>query len=345
MLSELLAQPQLLKPPEVVVPHLVWEGRVSLFAAEEKTGKSTAAGQAAAQLAQGGEFLGQTMRGRSVLWLALDESLGDLVRRLNRFGATTSIGIAVRRPTPEVLQGILEDMGAGLLVVDTLAEFADGLVEDFNDAAQWTSHLKLLRQISEATGAGVLLLHHTNRASGKYRGSSQIGAGVDAIIEMTADPSDPTVRICRSRGRVCSETFRMRYTEHNGYQLEAGELTLDMKVYRAIESNPGIGTRRIRELIPARAAEVDAALEDLLGRRAIEDRGTPKAHQYHTTLEHSGHGPGHGSGHGGCAPPNSNGTRVGTHLGHPLENPRARPPYGGETGHATAGQLKMTVEG
>jgi hypothetical protein len=224
LLSDLLAQPELLEPPAVILPHLAWEGRVSLLASEEKLGKSTLAGQAVAHLVRGAGFLNGLAPARAVLWLALDEPLPDLVRRLHRFGARSAVAIMTERPSALVLQQIAEELGAGLIVVDTLSEFADGLVEDQNAAEQWTAPLRLLRSVAQTTGAGVLLLHHTNRSTGKYRGSSQIGAGVDAILEMAADSADPMVRVVKSRGRVCLETFRLRYSEEHGYELEGGEL-------------------------------------------------------------------------------------------------------------------------
>ncbi len=87
-LEDLLAHPELLEPPPNVLPRLAWAGRVSLLASPEKTGKSlTLVGQAVAAKALGHDFLGEATEQGATLWLALDEPLNDVVRRLVRYGA------------------------------------------------------------------------------------------------------------------------------------------------------------------------------------------------------------------------------------------------------------------
>jgi hypothetical protein len=52
--------------------------------------------------------------------------------------------------------------------VDTLTEFAAGIVDDLNVAVQWQPLLKALRGILlQRTGAGGVLLHHANQSTGK----------------------------------------------------------------------------------------------------------------------------------------------------------------------------------
>jgi hypothetical protein len=95
---------------------------------------------------------------------------------------------------------------------------------------------------------------------------------VDVILEMTETESDPTVRKVKARGRVTVSDFTMRYT--NGrYDLESGEMTLSMRVYRAIAANPGMSQRGVREAVEARMDDVKVAVQGLLQSRAIENRG------------------------------------------------------------------------
>lgn len=58
-LEELARRPELLAPPEAVVPRLAWEGRLTLLAAREKTGKSTLVRSAIAAKVTGRDFLGE----------------------------------------------------------------------------------------------------------------------------------------------------------------------------------------------------------------------------------------------------------------------------------------------
>ncbi len=280
MLSALLDDPKLLDPPTVVLPRIAWAGRLTLLASEEKRGKSTLAGQGAACLTLGRDFLGEPTPARPVAWMPLDEPLGDLVRRLQRFGARHGVAILQDRPELVPLLRTIEEVQAGLLVIDTLTEWAVDLVEDFNQAEGWTKVLRGLRQLAQATDCAVLLLHHVNRASGKYRGSTQIGAGVDQILEMTEDPQDATVRVCRSRGRVVNETFRLRWDGAGGYELEGPAPTLEARILAAVQATPGVGRTGLRGAVGGKAVDVDATVNRIVTAGRIEDREDGKGHHY-----------------------------------------------------------------
>ncbi|MBA3344986.1 MAG: AAA family ATPase [Gemmatimonadales bacterium] len=269
-LEDLLADPSLLEPPPVVIPRLAWAGRLTLLAAPEKSGKSTLVGQAVAAKATGGEFLGERIPQGTVLWLGVDEPLNDIVRRFDRYGARDHIVIGQAIPGAQELREAIGEINAAAVVIDTLAEFARGFVDDYNAASQWVGLLGTLRGVLQATGAGGILLHHTVKGGRTYRDSTQIGAGVDAILEMTPADEDPAVRVVRTRGRMTMADFRMRFTDP-WYQLDGTELPLELRVYRVIVSNPGMGRARVRGAVYGSTA-VDRALADLCSRGAIEDR-------------------------------------------------------------------------
>jgi hypothetical protein len=293
LLRELLENPKLLEPPPVVLPRLAWQGRVTLLAAPEKFGKSTLMGQGVAAVTRSQDFLGEPTSGAGALWLALDEPLGDLVRRLAGYGAREAVYIYPERPAFKDLESTIEDQQIGLVVIDTLTEFAAGLMDDMNSPMQWQPVLAQLRGIAQRTASGIVLLHHANKTTGKYRDSSQIGAGVDAIVEMYPVTQDPTVRQCRARGRTRMGDFSLRFADP-WYTLEEGELPIEMRVYRAIESNPGVSTTRLRGMVGGKSTAVDAAVRGLFAKRAIEDRGDGDRHAYHTTPVSVGSGPGQG---------------------------------------------------
>ena len=238
-LEHLLARPELLEPPPVVLPRLAWSGRVTLLASPEKTGKSTLVGQAVAAKAQGKEFLGEPTERGATLWLALDEPLNDVVRRLSRYGARDHVAICQEVQDPASLEEIMREIGATVLVIDTLSEFARGLVDDYNSAAQWTPQLHALRSLLQRTEAAGILLHHSTKATGRYRDSSAIGAGVDAILELNTPAEDPVVRVVRARGRMVMSDFRLRFVDP-WYQLDSTEAPLELRVYRVVESRPGV---------------------------------------------------------------------------------------------------------
>jgi hypothetical protein len=283
-LEDLVADPGLLEPPPIVLPRLAWQGRLTLLAAPEKSGKSTLAGQAVAALAEGGEFLGEPVTKGAALWLALDEPLPDAVRRFDRYGVSAGVHLATEVPDPATFRRWLSETHARVVVVDTLSEFARLFVDDFASASQWVGVLHELRAVLSETGAAGVLLHHTVRDGSRYRDSGQIGAGSDVILEMAPVPEDASLRKVRARGRVTLRDFRLRFDDPR-YHLDDTELPLDLRVYRVVRANPGASLRRIREAVYGRADLVDAAVADLVKRGAIEDRGNGRGRSYFERLE------------------------------------------------------------
>src|SRR5690606_19180590 len=104
-LEELLADPDLLKPPDCIVPHLAYRGRTTLLAGPDKSGKSTLMAHAAAALSRGDGFLGEPSQGQHggrVVWVGLEEALGDGVRRFKELGAEPKNVRLITSPDSEV---------------------------------------------------------------------------------------------------------------------------------------------------------------------------------------------------------------------------------------------------
>jgi len=213
--------------------------------------------------------------------------LNDLVRRLSRYGARDHIAICQEVHDPACLEEIMRELGATVLVIDTLSEFARGLVDDYNSAAQWTPQLHALRGLLQRTEAAGILLHHSNKANGRYRDSSAIGAGVDAILELSTPAEDPVVRAVRARGRMVMSDFRLRFVDP-WYQLDSTEAPLELRVYRVVESRPGVSQNQIREAVYGGKKAVDYTIEDLCRSGMVEDRGNGRGHAYFVKLAESG---------------------------------------------------------
>lgn len=345
-LEDLIREPELLLPPPPVVPRLAWEGRLTLLASPEKLGKSTLVGQAVAAMVAGDHhgFLGEVPEQGSVLWLALDEPLGDVVRRLYAFGARKGVYFLDARPSVQETQDLVEELGVRLLVIDTLTEFAAGAVKDLNAAIQLQPLLKPLRGILQRTRAAGILIHHANRSTGHYRDSSQIGAGVDVIIEMRAPSPEgrPNVRLCKCSGRVTVEDFALNFMDGE-YVLDQGELPLEVRVYRVVEGNPGISKRKLRGKVIGRGIDVDHTLDELLGKKAIVDRGGKQGAAYFTSNSPQATGvpdlevcpaseAGTHSGTHPACPENIHGDTPRTHPGHTLGHTPVSAPLKGGAG-------------
>lgn len=226
-LDELLEDPALLAPPQPLIPHLAYAGRVTLLSGREKSGKSTfvAQGVAAASLGEG--FLDEETVPTTTLWLALDEPVGDLARRLVEGGADP-LRVAVRTRRPDAVVS-LDDLAAAtnarVIVVDSLTNYASGVITEGGSAFQWQPLLDEIRAVARQREIAVILVHHANKANGTYRDSTAIAASVDLVLEFGKRPDDQTERIVRAAGRFPIGDVVLQY-ENGLYRVSGGEETV-----------------------------------------------------------------------------------------------------------------------
>lgn len=173
------------------------------------------------------------------------------------------------KPFDELAAAVAES-DAVLVVVDTLSRFAHAMVKDPSSSTEWTRVMAGLARIARETGAAVLVLHHACKGGG-YRDSTAIGAGVDALFEMTAG-EDGTTRKIKGRGRWPIQDFSLRL-EEDRYVLAGGELTLAARVLLFVESNPGCSMNVLRDGVTGKAETIGRAVSDLIRTGAMEDRG------------------------------------------------------------------------
>lgn len=269
--AEVLADPEACRPPAVVAPRLAWRGRVSLLAAREKLGKSTLATAHAAAVSTDGMLFGEECLGGPVLWIG-EEAPGDVARRLASFGANLahvyladpSLGFAGLADATTTLRPVL-------VVVDSLAEFVSGDIEDAHASAAWVPVLRQFALLARQHDAAVVLVHHARKSDGGYRDSTAIGAGVDVVLELT-EGDEAEVRKVRARGRWTIGDYAVRLAGA-AYELASGEISVDARVLLYVEGHPGCSLRELRRAVTARAADVDAALARLEARGAVLDAG------------------------------------------------------------------------
>ena len=283
-LAEMLEDPDALTPAEVVVPRLVWKGRVTLLSAREKVGKSTLARFAAAQVTTGRAVFGGHCAQGSVLWLKLEEHDCDLAQPLVAYGAEPSlVHVVDRLVTPlEDYARAVEETRPALVVVDTLAAFADLLPEqpDSGSAVAWTRIMRQLVEPVRTSNAGLLLIHHGQKSGGGYRDSTAIGANSDVILEMTEAPGD--VRRFKARGRIHVESFDVRRVRE-GFQLVGGPEPIEARVHRFVEGHPRVSKTKIRSGVGGKGEDVDAAVGRLVAAGKIHNVGTEHRHAYEIT--------------------------------------------------------------
>ncbi len=296
-LVELLARPELLQPPTCVLPRLAYRGRLVIVSGPDKSGKSTLLADGAASLTRGRNFLGGPVHvlhdGRAV-WVGLEEAVGDVVRRFNDLHADAQkIQLSVIQASDLLARTheLLDSWPADMVVVDCLAEYARvtmGQAPEDGDNAAWGALVRPWVALARQTEAGVVLIHHTRRSDGQFRGAGEIAAAADAIfeIEMPTKTEDPTLRRLRGRGRWPIEPFTVALVDGR-YELSGGtELSLDARVLLHVENNPGTSGAAVREAVGGRTQAVLAALNRLVERGAIRKGGSEKRPAYFTADGH-----------------------------------------------------------
>ena len=181
-----LTNPDLLTPPTPLLSHLAWRGRITLYSAPDKGGKSTFATAAVAAASRGDPFLGEG-GGTPVRtgWVCLEEAQADLIQRLDQFGADR-LNVRVMAFPPDARRDVREFVGLwrpDVLMIDTLVRYARGHVTKSGESAQWAALLDDFIGFARRDNVAPVLLHHAQRRGGEARDSGDITAASDVVIE------------------------------------------------------------------------------------------------------------------------------------------------------------------
>jgi len=206
-------QPQ--PPIDYIVDDLVTNSSVNVIYGEPGSKKTYTALSLAVCVATGQNWLGFKTRKNAVL--ILDEESGEkrLSRRLGEAirgesGDTTCLifytslaGFKLDDPVdPILIQALIEQSGARLVIIDALADIMDG---DENDKKDVQPVFNALRKIAERTDSAILVIHHSNKAGG-YRGSSAIKGSIDLMIQVTSENGSNLVTFNTEKNRDGDKT-------------------------------------------------------------------------------------------------------------------------------------------
>lgn len=187
-----LAEP----PPNQLVQGLLVQGQTSLVAAQPNTGKSAIAVDIAAHVGSGTTWAGRKVERAPVVYVAAESPATikarllamKYLRNLPPFEVMV-LNAHVDLSTPEGRRQFrqLLDLAErhagqppGLVIVDTYRNATPG--GDENDAGEVKQVIPWLHQYAEATGAHVMVIHHTTKAGTSYSGSGVFGAITDTEI-------------------------------------------------------------------------------------------------------------------------------------------------------------------
>lgn len=195
------------QPPPWVIEGLVVAGMLTVLHGREGEGKSLLAQALAAGVAAGEDEAGLTCHRGGVVIVDAENGEHEIHRRVHALGLPgdgieifEADGFDLRSDLAE-LERVLEENRPALLVLDSFRSLWAGKE---NDSGEVSAVLDPLRNLVRRFGAGGLLLHHSGRSSGHYRGSSAIGSSVELGFGLARAEGDS------DRQRRYLETWKCR---------------------------------------------------------------------------------------------------------------------------------------
>lgn len=207
-------------PPWVVPGFLVRGGITELDGKIKAAGKTTFALHLCRSVLDGAQFLGAQTETSGVVYLTeqADSSFREALSRaglLEREDMTVlawhdAIGVSWSEIVDAAIAEAIK-RGAGVLVVDTLGQWAGIRGDNENSAGEALQVLRPLQIAASVYGLAVLLIRHERKSGGEVgdsgRGSSAFAGGVDIILSLRrgAGNVNPSIRVIHALSRF-SET-------------------------------------------------------------------------------------------------------------------------------------------
>jgi hypothetical protein len=260
-----------------------------MLSGREKGGKSTLVAAGVSALSAGQPFLGEPTAPCEVLWLSADhEAWYDIAKRFELFRADADrVSVVVEwHDQVDDFMRLLAERQPGLVVIDTLAAFANSRVQDAVKSHQWFPVLLPFEDFAHRTGCAVLFIHHANKSGTQtYRDSTAIGGCVDIIIEQKEPPQDGrqegSLRTFSKRGRTGREEFAVRFFgDHFKVEDERNGRTFREQLALFLRENPRSSGEALRKGLRIKAAAADRLVRDAVRDGIVRDLGTGNQHAY-----------------------------------------------------------------
>lgn len=201
-------------PLEFLIDGLITKGSVNLLVGEGGSKKTWAALDLAVCVATGAQWLDFETKQTAVL--LIDEESGP--RRLQRRLFETLNGHLIKREdappiaftslamldmrNPDDVSALhvkIIESGAGLVIIDALADIMPGA--DENSVKDVQPVFMQLRRVAETTRAAIIIIHHSNKQNGSYRGSTAIKGAVDLMLMVDSVPDSKYITFKADKAR------------------------------------------------------------------------------------------------------------------------------------------------
>ncbi|MDE2370274.1 MAG: AAA family ATPase [Burkholderiales bacterium] len=224
-ISELMSQ----KPARWLVKGLVPEASLGLLYGASGAGKTFIVADLALAVARGMEWRGRRVKQTGVLYVAAEAqySIGNRLRAYSKHHKGVNLSTVPFGILPESLslssEGKLDaarlvhacramqaaGQPVGLIVLDTLNRVMSGA--DENSSSDMGSLIANVDAIRAATGATVLIVHHSGKDEDKgARGHSSLKAAVDVEIQVTRNGNARGMKVTKSRDGADGDTHAFR---------------------------------------------------------------------------------------------------------------------------------------
>lgn len=194
MIREYLTAAELAKRPRPrdIVEGLLFEGCMSMWAGAAKSGKSFLLLDLAHAVATGHTWAGRDVDKGAVLYIPL-EGVGMLHDRIRAWEIThkqasplifspTPLNLLIDEKHVEEIIEYVEDNDVRLVVLDTFARATAGAQE--NAKEEISLAIAALDRIKDESGAHVAIVHHHGHGAKRARGSSDLLAAPDLIVDL-----------------------------------------------------------------------------------------------------------------------------------------------------------------
>lgn len=206
-----------------IVKGVIDEGAMAVIYGPSNSGKTFWTMDLAFHIAIGAAWRGRRVRQASVLYLAAEGGRGVLnrVAALRQENGVLDVPMAIKRAGLDLLHDNadlqhLVDLSAEvravlpeaphIIVIDTLSRIMAG--GDENNAADMTALIRNIDAVREATGAHVILVHHTGKDTARgARGHSSLRAATDTEIEVANENGARAAMVTKQRDNPGGEVF------------------------------------------------------------------------------------------------------------------------------------------
>lgn len=245
-----------------IVKGVLGAGAMSVIYGPSNSGKTFFALDLAFSIAIGAPWNGRRVRQCAVLYLAAEGGRGivNRIAALRQEHGVCDVPLALKRAGLDLLHAqadlqhvvdLMAEVAARkpdlplLIVIDTLSRIMAG--GDENSAADMTALIRNVDAIREATGAHMMLVHHTGKDAARgARGHSSLRAATDTEIEVANEDGARAAMVTKQRDYQGGETFAFTLKSVSlGFDQDADEVT--SCVVEAADANEFAAARQAKK--------------------------------------------------------------------------------------------------